>query len=380
MHGLTSFFLFCAGADRFILNRTPTDINKYASIGATVFFTGIFAAIAGGFALFSVFQSVIIAIPFGILWGLMIFNLDRYIVMSIKKKDNRWQELGMAFPRLVLAILIAFVIAKPLELKLFESEIKSELVLMEQERFKEQEMALRTRYQPEIDKINMEIDGLTAQLDAQRVKRDALNQVAIREADGTGGSGLRNLGPIYKAKKKDADHAQEELNALATRLTPEIEAKKQQIQEMESAMNTDLEAMDKVKLTGFAAQLDALGALSSKSTTIFWASIFITLIFIAIETAPLVVKLISERSPYDYRLDQHELLVSNAHSRYATQLNSATQNENQFFMEVERLQTLETINAEKELVKQVVKNELEELKQKTLTWQDYRKLGRRFSS
>jgi hypothetical protein len=68
MNGLTSFFLFCAGADKSILKRTPTDVNKYASIGATVFFTGIFAAIAGGFALFSVFKSVAISILFGVVW------------------------------------------------------------------------------------------------------------------------------------------------------------------------------------------------------------------------------------------------------------------------------------------------------------------------
>ena len=83
MNGLNQFFHFCAGIDQSILKRTPTDQNKYAGIGATVFFTGIFAAIAGGFALFSVFKSVTIAILFGLLWGLMIFNLDRYIVMSI---------------------------------------------------------------------------------------------------------------------------------------------------------------------------------------------------------------------------------------------------------------------------------------------------------
>ena len=378
MNGLTSFFLFCAGADKSILKRSPTDVNKYASIGATVFFTGVFAAIAGGFALFSVFKSVTVAILFGVLWGLMIFNLDRYIVMSIKKKDNRWQEFGMAMPRLILAVLIAFVIAKPLELKLFESEINSELVLMEQERFKEQEETLRTRFTPEITRTQTEIDALNAQIEAKRTKRDELNQIAIQEADGTGGSGQRNLGPIYRAKKRDADLAQAELDKTLALLSTEIEGKRNQIQDMENQMAGDLVTMEKVKLDGFAAQMDALGRLADKSTTILWASIFITLLFIAIETAPLFVKLVSERSPYDYRLDQHETLAANIHSSYVTKLNASTINENQFAKETERCQTLEAIGAEKELIKHVVKTELDEMKEKAISWQEYREMGRKF--
>jgi uncharacterized small protein (DUF1192 family) len=378
MNGLTSFFLFCAGADQSILKRTPTDVNKYASIGATVFFTGIFAAIAGGFALFSVFKSVAIAILFGVVWGLMIFNLDRYIVMSIKKKDNKWQEFGMAFPRLILAVLIAFVIAKPLELKLFESEIRSELVLMEQQRYQEQEETLRGRFSPEIAKMQAEIQGLNAQIEAKTLKRDELNQLAIQEADGTGGSGQKNLGPIYKAKKKDADSAQQEMDKTIAMLNPEIESKRAQIKELEGLMNTNMTEMEKVRLDGFAARLDALGNLASKSSTIFWASIFITLLFIAIETAPLFVKLISERSPYDFRLDQHESLVSNLYSSYVTKLNAVTQNENQFVKETERYQTLEAIAAEKALIKQVIHTEIDLLKDKPFTWQEYRKLGRKF--
>ena len=378
MSGLTSFFHFCAGADASILKRTPTDQNKYASIGATVFFTGIFAAIAGGFALHSVFKSVPISLFFGVLWGLMIFNLDRYIVMSIKKKDNRWKELGMAVPRLVLAIIIALVIAKPLELKLFETEINSELVLMEQERYKEQESTLRTRFSPVISELQEDIQELNTQIDSKREKRNELNNLAIQEADGTGGSGQKNLGPIYKAKKRDADLAQQELDETIALLNPEIGAKRSQIKDIETTMNSDLTAMEKVNLDGFAAKMDALGRLGDKSTTILWASLFITLLFIAIETAPLFVKLISERSPYDYRLDQHETLVSSLHSSYVNKLHAVTQNDNQFLKETERYQTLEAIAAEKELIKAVISTEIDKVKEKPLTWQEYRKVKRMF--
>ena len=98
----------------------------------------------------------------------------------------------------------------------------------------------------------------------------------------------------------------------------------------------------------------------------------------AIETAPLFVKLISERSPYDYRLDQHETMVANSYYSYVGKLNAATQDDLQFVKETSRAQTLETLNAEKELIKKVISTELDRVKQGTLTWGEYKKMGRYF--
>jgi hypothetical protein len=52
----------------------------------------------------------------------MIFNLDRFIVSGMRKRTSSWSEWKLAFPRLVLAVLLAFVISKPLELKIFEKQ------------------------------------------------------------------------------------------------------------------------------------------------------------------------------------------------------------------------------------------------------------------
>jgi hypothetical protein len=67
----------------------------------------------------------------------MIFNLDRYIVLSMKSFGKWWRDWLVALPRIALAVLLALVISKPLEMKIFEKEIKAELVMMEQEVFKQ---------------------------------------------------------------------------------------------------------------------------------------------------------------------------------------------------------------------------------------------------
>src|SRR5688572_20220792 len=128
---LERFFIFCSGADPDILKDcSPGERNIYFGIGATVFFTALMAFIASGYALYTVFDSPFTALAFGLVWGLLIFILDRYIVSTIKKRGSMKSALGQATPRIVLAVIIAVVISKPLELKIFEKEI--DRVLLEE--------------------------------------------------------------------------------------------------------------------------------------------------------------------------------------------------------------------------------------------------------
>ena len=128
---MQKFLVFCSGSNALILKRCPSDLQKYMGIGATVLFTGILAFVSSAYAIYTIFNSYAAAIVFGLIWGLMIFNLDRYIVSSMKMSRSLFKNLLSATPRLVLAVLLALVIAKPLELKIFETEIQSELVKME---------------------------------------------------------------------------------------------------------------------------------------------------------------------------------------------------------------------------------------------------------
>jgi hypothetical protein len=289
-----------------MLKRAPAETNKYAGIGGTIFFTGLLAAISGGYALWTVFNELWAALLFGLIWGLMIFNLDRYIVSSMKKRERFWPEFSMALPRLVLAILIAVVISKPLELQVFNKEIQAELLTMEQQIYKTQEDKVKERYQVRINELTAAIAQLNTGIQAQAARRDTLALIAQQEADGTGGSRIRNLGPIYKAKKADADRAAAELEEISAHHRQLISQYRQQLQAVDSSMKADIKAMNRSRLDGLASRLDALGRLTDRSTPIRWANWFIILLFIAIECAPVFVKLISPRGPYDDLLQEHE--------------------------------------------------------------------------
>ncbi len=160
MQHLTTFFWICSGADIAILKKCPTEKSKYVGIGATVFFTGLFAALAGGYAMYTVFDNAWIAGVSGLIWGLLIFNLDRFIVSSMRKEGKFSRELFMALPRILLAILISVVIAKPLELKIFEKEINAELIIMDQQQRARQENVVKQRFSFTQDSLKSEITVL----------------------------------------------------------------------------------------------------------------------------------------------------------------------------------------------------------------------------
>ena len=57
---------------------------------------------------------------------------------------------------------------------------------------------------------------------------------------------------------------------------------------------------------GFAARMQALDELSVNNPILGTAAIFIALSFISLETAPVLVKLIAPKGPYDFLLEKHE--------------------------------------------------------------------------
>jgi hypothetical protein len=319
MKKLTSFFLLCSGADSTLLEKCPTETSKYAGMGATIFFTGLFAAIASAYALFTVFDSLVAAVVFGLVWGIIIFNLDRYIVSSMRKEGG-WREFLIATPRIILAIIISIVIAKPLELKIFEKEINPELIVMEQEVYARQESQLKSRFSQQLDSLKSERAKLRQEILVKTQTRDELVRIAQEEADGTGGSRRRNLGPIYKAKKADADKAEIELKELSVINQTRLHELDNATSSLEKVVAAEISAMEKSKMNGPAARMEALDRLTANSSAMWWANIFITLLFIAIETSPIFVKLISSKGPYDnlLKIEEHKFYAQEVESLAST--------------------------------------------------------------
>lgn len=310
MNNLTRFFWFCSGANLSILKRSPTESNKYVGIGATVFFTGILAALAAGYALFTVFRAIVPAVFFGLLWGLMIFNLDRFIVSSMRKKESSWSEWKLAIPRLVLAVLLALVISKPLELKMFEREINRKIDEKRTEFITASKENLAKGF-PEIKELEAKIDTLEAEVSAFEGYRDHLQDEYDAERFGektASTSGIVGIGSNAKKKEQQLDAAQQTLDELRKRNQVRIDTLEAQIRQFIALRQAEFEKQQPgiEGFDGLAARMEALDVLTTESSAMALANIFIMLLFIAIETAPIFVKLISPRGPYDEYLELHE--------------------------------------------------------------------------
>lgn len=117
------FLWRCAGADVDILRKCPGSQSRYTGVGSTIVFTAVMAWASCGYALYYVFDNYALAAFFGLLWALMIFCLDRFIVNSIPGSLSLNKRLLFGSPRLVMAIIIGVVISAPIEMKIFEKEI-----------------------------------------------------------------------------------------------------------------------------------------------------------------------------------------------------------------------------------------------------------------
>ena len=303
---LKQFFIICSGADTDILSKSAIgEQNKYAGIGATVFFTALMAFIASSYALYTVFDNLLAAIGFGFVWGLLIFNLDRFIVSTIKKRDNIIDEIIQASPRLILAVIIAVVISKPLELKIFEKEINQVLLEQKNDLTLANKDQIALQFNPKTEDLQQKITALQNQIDIKEAEVNSLYDTYINEAEGTAGTKLLGKGPVYKEKRSKHDDALAELQTLKVENKEKIATTEAEILQLKIDYDSQVSNTQPIidGFDGLMARVNALGTLP------WLPSFFIFLLFLAIETSPIFAKLLSPKGEYDFKLEDQETAI-----------------------------------------------------------------------
>lgn len=420
------FFFICSGADKEILTQCPTEWNKYSGIGATIFFTGLLASISGGYALFTIFRdeanAMTYALIFGLTWGFVILNLDRFIVSSIRKEGNIQKELLQATPRFILAIVISIVIAKPLEVRIFESRIEQQILEDKRSKLEDEKLTIDklndlTKLENSITNQNTELgtldslrqgdptnDDFRKLLGDRNVALQELNNVSksnnpkisdynfkISQVKGNTANYreiIDTLGVVIDRKLiTEANKTISDLSYSRNVLINEIKGKQKRVEDLDAeiqkarndykavmaqrvnAMQAQIEQSKQTKAqadsvakiqfdesvkikersytNNFITQLEAMGNLTASNSTMARTSWMLMLLFIVIETAPILVKLLSKRGPYDEILDRVEYehyinekeLISRWNSKINELLEKARETaklEGDTFMQVEK--------------------------------------------
>ncbi|WP_276378876.1 DUF4407 domain-containing protein [Flavobacterium sp. H4147] len=300
---LKQFFILCSGVDRDILKDcSEGEQTKYVGIGATVFFTAVMAFLASAYALFTVFDSIYPALIFGFVWSLLIFNLDRFIVSTIKKRDRFMDEFLQATPRIALAIIIAIVISKPLEIKIFEKEINTVLLKEKNEMELANKKQIGTYFKTDLDKNKAEIAALKADIVKKEKEVNALYSTYITEAEGTAGTKKLGKGPVYKEKREKHDAALKEYETLKTTNEAKIAEKEKAGKQLQADLDKKVSQTQPI-IEGFDGLMARINALNKLP---WLPSFFIMLLFLAIETSPIIAKLLAPKGEFDFKQEEAE--------------------------------------------------------------------------
>jgi hypothetical protein len=314
MKKITRFFWFCSGAHVGTLKKYPIEHNKYVGIGATIFFTAVFASLSGGYAMYFVFAGNVLApvfaILFGLLWGTAIFNMDRYIVSSIDKQGSTNQQILQASPRILLAIMIGIVISRPLELKIFDKEIRQKLKTAylkgQHRKIDTLQKTYSQKYAMELGKntdLKKEKDSLEKDINRSRYE---LNQEVFGDKTNQT-SGITGYGTYAKQKQQVLQEKEDRLKTVTDdeeKMDQYLAARKdyEGVNGLRLFSEHQLDSLSNV--AGFSDRNWALGQLSynengTRDLDTYLAESFISYLFILFECLPVFVKLMSPKGAYD---------------------------------------------------------------------------------
>lgn len=184
----------------------------------------------------------------------------------------------------------------------------------------------------------------------QAVICDIFVLMVLKEVDGIGGLGNKNLGFIYCVKKVDVDKVEVELQVIKMWVLFFIVEQELAVMELDSLMKVDIVGLEWGVYGGMVVCMEVLYWLGLESNVIYWVSIFIMLFFIVVEIVFIFVKFILLCSFYDYLLYNYEYEFEMDNFEKVSFWNNIIKNKVRFDIEISLYWIQQEIKIEKELI------------------------------
>jgi hypothetical protein len=197
-----------------------------------------------------------------------------------------------------MGAILALTISKPVEIRMFKSEIDVKLHEKQMEQQQAYKLKTDSLFNAELQKKDIDLAKFETDMLDKKKRHAELERQYIEEAR------IVTVGPRAMAVKQQMDAVSDEIKILEAK--PDyVRLKKEKI-ELEKQREAKLNASEKV-----AAGLDGLLERIKIAHEVagFWISTFITLLFMAIELTPIFFKLMLIKSPYDYMEDNVKELI-----------------------------------------------------------------------
>jgi hypothetical protein len=308
MKAIANFLHFMSKTDKDIIqNCSNATRSTRAALGLFVTITAVFAFISGTYAISTIFRQVnentgelylpigklLISIFVGVIYAVLIANIDREIVSSPSK--------NAALVRFPLAIILGIVLAYPLELKLMEHRITKHLIAMSDSENKSAQLQMNQRLS------ELSIQETAVLKNIQREKDEVAKWSKLMHAE-TGGiyilgsSGVAGQGNIFNEAKRNMELHQ--ANQIAEE--KELEIFRDSYPEKNQQINKEYELSYRSQSFDFLSQMEALSDLKQKSKAVNLTAWGILLVLIILELTPALLKLITvfeKKSEYDLLME-----------------------------------------------------------------------------
>jgi serine/threonine protein kinase len=314
---LGEFFIWAAGGDRDQID-TRTERARYTGIGAAVVFTAVMAGISMALALSLTFGgSPIRFLPIAVLWGALIFNLDRMLVAAVSygnlhrdPAEQSWSTwaAGKAhyLPRVLLAVVLGIVISEPIMLRLFDKEIEQQLDTVQARSLADIEREVRASPQFKQRGAQLTKREATAREDLRKAQQ-ALNAAETAlddEISGRGGTGTVGDDRRAAERRLARDKAREARDWARDTLDTELPLIKAARDRLEGDIQNEITRRQRTVEAndGFLAREEALGQLMATHPGLRARRLFVAAMFLLVEALPVLLRLLSSESVHDLRV------------------------------------------------------------------------------
>jgi hypothetical protein len=337
---------FVAGVDEELMDKVRWERSWYASLGGVVIGTATIAAFSMWFAITeSVVASSAAALVPAFIWFVFILILDRWIIST--RSTDAWQRFFMLCTRGFLAVLFGIVIAEPLVLRVFQTQVEQQVHTDRATAIRSLQtnlllcnpdpgdktaptapaycagrgLILPVKTTPaaklrQVTDLQTQADTQTKKIATEASTLQSLQLTARRECAGDSGPGL--TGKHGDGINCETDRASAANYAASHPIATEqaaLAALNKQIADLQSGISTDQGSFRDQRDTAVNAQIKtlppvdapigllermgALAELGSSSFTLLIGTILVRLLFITIDCLPVLMKVVSGSTYYD---------------------------------------------------------------------------------
>ncbi len=360
--GPGDFLAWLGGAELKVLAQVPTERTRFIQMAIVLLTTAGIGCLSMIFALHDgVHLATWVAVVGGVVWGFIILNLDRFLVVTMGHARSWKRILGMALPRFALAAVISLVVATPITLRVFANDINNQMVkenaiestndakLLAKSgpatqaagilaKINTDKQTLQGHLQgsvsnPEVTYWQNQVDALTPQVQSDQNAMDAAQAAYQCEVDGSGphcegASDLQGNGPMAQLKQTEYNQAEQKYQGanaqlqsaqqhLQTAKADALKSSGQTLKQQQAAATAELPGLQKqynaleAELSknatqtqdavdnnnGILTQLQDLSDAGSQDPILGVAQLVVTLLFFCIEILPVTVKVLLNTGP-----------------------------------------------------------------------------------